>query len=52
MLIISSWFIKLCCAGLYLTGGLTPKNINLLKGENSHFMKAFKDKVTRIDRRR
>jgi glucokinase len=30
--------------GLYLTGGLTPKNLALLEGENSAFMKAFRDK--------
>ena len=31
--------------GLYITGGLTPKNLSLIVGENGHFMKAFRDKV-------
>ena len=30
--------------GLYIAGGLTPKNLPLLKGEGSPFMKAFHDK--------
>mmetsp|Transcript_15600 Transcript_15600/g.24263 ORF Transcript_15600/g.24263 Transcript_15600/m.24263 type:complete len:369 (+) Transcript_15600:123-1229(+) len=30
--------------GLYVTGGLTPKNIHFIRGENSWFMKAYKDK--------
>jgi glucokinase len=30
--------------GLYLTGGLTPKNIDLLRGEHGLFMTAFRDK--------
>jgi len=30
--------------GLYLTGGLTPKNIHLLTGEHGLFMTAFRDK--------
>ena len=30
--------------GLYITGGLTPKNLSLLKGEKSLFMQAFRDK--------
>lgn len=30
--------------GLYLCGGLTPKNIDLLKGPNSLFLDAFNDK--------
>jgi len=30
--------------GMYVTGGLTPKNIKLIQGENSAFMKAYKDK--------
>lgn len=30
--------------GLFVTGGLTPKNIQYIQGENSPFMKAFKDK--------
>lgn len=30
--------------GLYVTGGLTPKNINWIKGKDSHFLKAFYDK--------
>lgn len=31
--------------GLYLTGGLTPKNIDILKSPNGLFMSAFADKV-------
>eukprot|EP00559_Dactyliosolen_fragilissimus_P007144 CAMPEP_0184860254 /NCGR_PEP_ID=MMETSP0580-20130426/5180_1 /TAXON_ID=1118495 /ORGANISM="Dactyliosolen fragilissimus" /LENGTH=446 /DNA_ID=CAMNT_0027357293 /DNA_START=30 /DNA_END=1370 /DNA_ORIENTATION=- len=30
--------------GVYVTGGLTPKNIQHIKGENSPFMKAYFDK--------
>lgn len=30
--------------GLYLTGGLTPKNIDLIKDPEGLFMKAFMDK--------
>ena len=30
--------------GMYVTGGLTPKNIKLIRGENSPFMKAYLDK--------
>ena len=30
--------------GLYVTGGLTPKNIQFIEGANSPFMKAYKDK--------
>jgi glucokinase len=30
--------------GLYVSGGLTPKNIDFIKGENSPFMKAYYDK--------
>jgi hypothetical protein len=30
--------------GLYLTGGLTPKNMTFITGLNGRFMKAFKDK--------
>jgi glucokinase len=30
--------------GLYVSGGLTPKNINFIAGEDSPFMKAYKDK--------
>jgi len=30
--------------GLYIAGGLTPKNLHLLKGESSLFMQAFHDK--------
>ena len=30
--------------GLYISGGLAPKNAHLLKGANSPFMKAFHDK--------
>jgi len=30
--------------GLYVTGGLTPKNIKWIEGEDSHFLKAFYDK--------
>mmetsp|Transcript_22867 Transcript_22867/g.64754 ORF Transcript_22867/g.64754 Transcript_22867/m.64754 type:complete len:134 (+) Transcript_22867:1-402(+) len=30
--------------GMYVTGGLTPKNIKFIKGENSPFMKAYRDK--------
>jgi len=30
--------------GLYITGGLTPKNISWIEGEQSMFMQAFNDK--------
>jgi len=30
--------------GLYVSGGLTPKNIDFIKGEDSPFMKAYEDK--------
>eukprot|EP00968_Pinguiococcus_pyrenoidosus_P022594 scaffold3307_cov265-Pinguiococcus_pyrenoidosus.AAC.20 len=30
--------------GLYLTGGLTPKNIERIQGDDGLFMKAFRDK--------
>ncbi|GMH76566.1 hypothetical protein TrST_g10083 [Triparma strigata] len=30
--------------GLYVTGGLTPKNIKWIEGEQSEFMQAFRDK--------
>eukprot|EP00558_Chaetoceros_sp_UNC1202_P003656 CAMPEP_0197234778 /NCGR_PEP_ID=MMETSP1429-20130617/2438_1 /TAXON_ID=49237 /ORGANISM="Chaetoceros sp., Strain UNC1202" /LENGTH=291 /DNA_ID=CAMNT_0042693265 /DNA_START=105 /DNA_END=980 /DNA_ORIENTATION=- len=30
--------------GLYVSGGLTPKNINFIQGQESSFMKAYKDK--------
>jgi len=30
--------------GLYVTGGLTPKNIDWIKGKDSHFMTAYNDK--------
>jgi glucokinase len=30
--------------GLYVSGGLTPKNINYIQGDDSPFMKAYKDK--------
>lgn len=30
--------------GLYVTGGLTPKNIHLIEGEDSNFMQAYNDK--------
>lgn len=30
--------------GLYVSGGLTPKNINFIKGTDSPFMKAYHDK--------
>lgn len=30
--------------GMYVTGGLTPKNIGLIKGADSPFMKAYLDK--------
>ena len=39
-----------CClkyiptGGLYVSGGLTPKNIKFIIGEDSPFMKAYKDK--------
>ena len=30
--------------GLYVTGGLTPKNMNWIEGKDSHFMQAYNDK--------
>lgn len=30
--------------GLYVTGGLTPKNIDWIEGEDTCFMKAYRDK--------
>jgi glucokinase len=36
----------LCIPGLYITGGLTPKNIDLLRDPAGPFMAAFKDKVS------
>ena len=30
--------------GLYVTGGLTPKNMEFIAGHDSHFMKAYHDK--------
>lgn len=30
--------------GLYVTGGLTPKNIKWIEGDQSEFMQAFRDK--------
>jgi len=30
--------------GLYITGGITPKIMNYIRGENSPFIKAYKDK--------
>lgn len=30
--------------GLYLTGGITARNINFMKGDNNPFMMAFRDK--------
>jgi glucokinase len=30
--------------GLFVTGGLTPKNIKHIEGKNSEFMKAYYDK--------
>lgn len=30
--------------GLYVAGGLTPKNIHFIQGKDSYFMKAFHDK--------
>lgn len=30
--------------GLYVSGGLTPKNIKFIQGEDSPFLKAYKDK--------
>lgn len=42
---VGSVAIKLIpTGGLYVTGGLTPKNIKWIKGKDSHFMKAYHDK--------
>ena len=30
--------------GLYVTGGLTPKNMKFIEGQNSPFLKAYNDK--------
>ena len=30
--------------GLYVTGGLTPKNIRFIEGQNSPFLQAYHDK--------
>jgi glucokinase len=30
--------------GLFVTGGLTPKNIKFIEGQDSPFMKAYNDK--------
>ena len=30
--------------GMYVTGGLTPKNIGMIQGKDSPFMKAYLDK--------
>ena len=30
--------------GMYVSGGLTPKNIKFMEGEDSPFMKAYHDK--------
>lgn len=30
--------------GLFVTGGLTPKNIQFIEGQDSPFMKAYNDK--------
>jgi glucokinase len=30
--------------GMYVTGGLTPKNIKFIEGQGSPFMKAYHDK--------
>lgn len=38
-------FLLYCTLGLYLCGGLTPKNIDLLKDPDGNFMTAFQDKV-------
>jgi len=31
-------------AGMFVTGGVTPKNIHFIEGQNSCFMTAYKDK--------
>ncbi len=42
---VGSVAIKLIpTGGLYVTGGLTPKNIKWIEGQESHFMKAYLDK--------
>ena len=42
---VGSVAIKLIpTGGLYVTGGLTPKNINWIKGDDGFFMKAYYDK--------
>jgi len=42
---VGSVAIKLIpTGGLYVTGGLTPKNIEWIRGDDSHFMKAYYDK--------
>ena len=35
----------LCSPGLYITGGLTPKNIDLIKDPKGPFLAAYRDKV-------
>lgn len=42
---VGSVAIKLIpTGGLYVTGGLTPKNIKWIEGKDGHFLKAFYDK--------
>jgi glucokinase len=42
---VGSLGIKLIpTGGLYVTGGLTPKNIDWIEGKDTCFMKAYKDK--------
>jgi len=42
---VGSVAIKLIpTGGLYVTGGLTPKNIKWIEGKDSHFLKAYHDK--------
>ena len=36
--------INCLCEGMFVTGGLTPKNIGMIQGINSPFMKAYLDK--------
>ena len=36
---------RIACIGLYLTGGLTPKNIDLIRAPDGPFMHAMLDKV-------
>lgn len=37
-------YLKCLCKGMFVTGGLTPKNIGMIQGRNSPFMKAYLDK--------